>query len=205
MPWRTPLSRFRGLSPSRSIPGRRSRSWRCSIRPTLVHPVVGPSARLRRFSGAKSGCPGHISTFASKSGRSRGLPAGGATPQVRRSVPVCCSCCGPSLKLWDWRFLVYGYIRRDDREPELDPLRPGNIVVDYDRMCRDRHLGLALQPAPGPTGGTYAPRWSRFSSLRSSSFFHSQLAAVIGLTVNVLIYASLTFVANLEAGDADVH
>ena len=31
-------------------------------------------------------------------------------------------------------------------------------------------------------------------------FFHSQLAAVIGLTVNVLIYASLTFVANLETG-----
>ena len=29
-------------------------------------------------------------------------------------------------------------------------------------------------------------------------FFHSQLVAVIGLTVNVLIYASLTFVANLE-------
>ena len=29
-------------------------------------------------------------------------------------------------------------------------------------------------------------------------FFHSQLVAVIGLAVNVLIYASLTFVANLE-------
>ena len=32
-------------------------------------------------------------------------------------------------------------------------------------------------------------------------FFHSQLVAVVGLAVNVLIYASLAFAANLEAGE----
>ena len=111
----------------------------------------------------------------------------------------CCSCCGLSLKSWDWGSSPTTYRpRRSRRLSWTQYAEAAALAVTI--VC------VAIGIRFWPSGRARSYRWYIRAALVSIFitqvfvFFDSQLVAVVGLAVNVLIYASLNFMANLEAG-----
>ena len=198
MPWRTPLPRFRGLSPSRSIPGEKEQVLALLDQADPVHPL---SAHLRAYVESAEPSSDARTHFYFRF-KEWILDVCRRVARHRRFAALF-----PLLfLLWAvaqgvaLAFLAYDISGATiERLSWTDYAQAGSLSVTI--VC------VAIGIRFWPSGRARSYRWYIRAALVSIfitqvfAFFDSQLVAVVGLAVNVLIYASLTFMANLEAGD----